>query len=93
MVTLHALPDMNKSGVVTFSQARTAHCFETASYTATIKPKRSKGEVDTPSQGDTQVKRDLLVVGCRKKVVVYGLGKSGMKEGVVSHTPELVDPS
>lgn len=69
---------------MTLSQARTAHCFEIASYTATVKPKKSKTDPSAPVGPDTQVKRDLLVVGCRKKVVVYGLGRGGIKDGVVS---------
>jgi hypothetical protein len=84
MVTLHSIPDMTKKGIVTLSQSRTAHCFDIASYRSTLHSKKSKNDLGADDEGETKVKKDLLVVGCRKKVVVYGLGKGGMKDGLVS---------
>lgn len=82
---------MSKKGIVSLSQARTAHCFEIASFTATLRPKNSK---DEPNQDDeSKIKRDMLVVGCRKKVVVYRTGKGGMKDGLelaLAHSPRTV---
>jgi hypothetical protein len=82
---------MSKKAIVSLSQARTAHCFEIASYTATVK-KNSKNDPND-SEVESQVKRDMLVVGCRKKVVVYGTGKSGIKDGLelaLAHSPRTV---
>ena len=82
---------MSKKAIVSLSQARTAHCFEIASYTATLK-QNSKNDPDI-SEAESQVKRDMLVVGCRKKVVVYGTGKSGIKDGLelaLAHSPRTV---
>lgn len=84
---------MNKKAIVSLSQARTAHCFEIASYTATLKSKNGKNDSNADSEGESQVKRDMLVVGCRKKVVVYGTGKSGIKDGLelaLAHSPRTV---
>jgi hypothetical protein len=82
---------MTKKAIISLSQARTAHCFEIASYTATVK-KNSKNDPND-SEVESQVKRDMLVVGCRKKVVVYGTGKSGIKDGLelaLAHSPRTV---
>ena len=65
------------------AQARTAHCFDIASYTTTVKSKPSKGDLTASQPESTKVRRDMLVVGCRKRVVVYGPGKSGYKDGLV----------
>ena len=75
---------MAKSGTTTLAQARTAHCFDIASYTTTAKSKAGKDDVGPSSGGNQKVSRGVLVVGCRKKVLVYGLGKKGFKEGLVS---------
>lgn len=83
-ITLYALADFGKTGSLVLAQARTAHCFDIASYATTVKPKPNKGEPDASQLESKKVKRDMLVVGCRKKVVIYGLGKSGFKEGLVS---------
>ena len=76
-------------------QARTAHCFDIASYTTTSKVKPAKGGAkESQSQPETtKIKRDMLIVGCRKKVVVYGLGRSGFKDGLVSLCPYTRRPS
>lgn len=90
-VTLHSPPDMSKKAIVSLSQARTAHCFEIASCTATLKKNSKNGPPD--SEAENAVKRDMLVVGCRKKVVVYGTGKSGIKDGIelaLAHSPRTV---
>lgn len=84
-VTVYRLPDLAKSGTTTLAQAGTAHCFEIASYTSTQKPSTNEAETDPGSEGQ-KTKKDLLVVGCRKKVVVYGLGKAGYKDGLVSRS-------
>lgn len=84
-VTLHTLPDMAKSGTTTLAQARTAHCFDIASYTSALKSKASGPDVGSGNGESKKVKQDVLVVGCRKKVVVYGMGKKGFKEGLVSN--------
>ena len=91
-MTLHSLPDLPNKGIVTLSQARTAHCFEIASYTTTLKTKKSKSDLTSNTEGETQVKRDLLVVGCRKKVVVYG-SRGGIKDGfelALAHSPRTI---
>ncbi|WVQ78836.1 hypothetical protein IAT38_000927 [Cryptococcus sp. DSM 104549] len=87
-VTLYALPDIAKTGSTTLSQARTAHSFAITTFTN----KGRKGE-----SNDNGGVKDLLVVGCRKKVVVYGAGKGGMKEAwelPIPHSPRhIVFPS
>jgi hypothetical protein len=78
---------------VSLSQARTAHCFEIASYTATLKTKNGKSDTNTDAETGNEVKRDMLVVGCRKKVAVYGTGKGGIKDGLelaLAHSPRTV---
>lgn len=84
---------MSKKGIVSLSQARTAHCFEIASYTATLKPKPNNKDDGNRAEDERRVERDLLVVGCRKKVVVYGTGKGGIKDGLelaLAHSPRTV---
>jgi hypothetical protein len=83
---------MSKKGIISLSQARTAHCFEIASFTATLKSKNSKNDPGN-TETESQVKRDMLVVGCRKKVVVYVTGKRGIKDGselALAHSPRTV---
>ncbi|TYJ56256.1 hypothetical protein B9479_003101 [Cryptococcus floricola] len=81
VVTLYSLPDLTKSAP-TLSQARTVHAFSITTYT----PKRRKDE-------PPQEQRDLLVVGCRKKVVVFGAGERGLNEGwelSIPHSPRHI---
>lgn len=83
VVTTHTLPDFAKTGATVLPQARYAHSFAITSFTASPK-KRAK---DAQAAEDIPVEkksRDLLVVGCRKKVVVFGAGKGGMKDAWVS---------
>jgi hypothetical protein len=82
MITLYSLPDLPKSSANVLSQARNAHTFAITSYTATISKKKS--QADLKSGEGKKIRRDLLVVACRKKVVVYGAGRGGLKEGWVS---------
>lgn len=90
-ITLYNLPELGKTGTMVLAQARTAHCFDVASYTTTVKPKPSKGDLKSSQHESTKVKRDMLIVGCRKKVVVYGLGKSGYKDGFVGQARKPSD--
>ncbi|WVQ77396.1 hypothetical protein IAR50_007081 [Cryptococcus sp. DSM 104548] len=81
VVTLYSLPDLTKSAP-TLSQARTVHAFSITTYT----PKR-------PKDGPPQEQRDVLVVGCRKKVVVYGAGARGLNEAwelSIPHSPRHI---
>ncbi|WRT65779.1 uncharacterized protein IL334_002728 [Kwoniella shivajii] len=78
IVTLYSLPDLPKKGSIVLSQARSAHCFASTSYPV-------KGKKTDTSDGN--LTKELLVVGCRKKVVVYGAGKGGLKEGWESNLP------
>ena len=81
MVTTHALPDLQKSTVETLTQARTVHAFAITTYTRASSKDKHDVEDSTIRNAN---KRDLLVIGCRKKVVVYGAGKGGMKDAWVS---------
>ncbi|WVQ65020.1 uncharacterized protein L199_003190 [Kwoniella botswanensis] len=89
VVTLYSLPDIPKKGSIALNQARSAHCFANTVYTT------SKGK-KADSDGKNEL-RELLVVGCRKKVVVYGAGKEGLKEGWelnLPHSPRhIIFPS
>jgi hypothetical protein len=87
-VTLYTLPDFGKTGTMVLSHARNAHGFAITTYTAL--PSKKKGAdpgLDIPVE---QVLRDILVVGCRKKVVVFGAGKGGIKEAWVYLFPSDV---
>jgi len=78
---------------VSLAQARTAHCFEIAPYTASLKSKGSKNDQNSNGDAENKVQRDMLVVGCRKKVIVYGTGKAGIKDGLelaLAHSPRSV---
>lgn len=67
-VTLHKLENLSTKGyTTTLSQARYAQSFATTTYLA---PRKAVEGEATP----TKVSRDLLVIGCSKKVVVYGGG-------------------
>lgn len=74
VVSLYTLPDVGKPTLL--SAARNAHAFAVSSfqYEAT-RSKKAKSEAESNIAGAKQ-KRDLVVVGCRKKVVVYGAGKA-----------------
>ncbi|KAK4684616.1 Vam6/Vps39-like protein vacuolar protein sorting-associated protein 39, partial [Tremellales sp. Uapishka_1] len=90
LVTLFPLADLAKPAPTVLPQARNAHAFAITSYVSST-PSRKKSRNDlktgksnadeTPSP--TKEIRDLMIVGCRKKVVVYGAGKGGIKEGWV----------
>lgn len=68
-MTLHKLGNlMGKGCTTTLSQARTPHAIATTTYFA---PGSAKEDGGTPGK----VSKDLLVIGCRKKVLVYGAGK------------------
>lgn len=83
MVTTHTLPDFAKTGATVLPQARYAHSFAITSFTASPK-KRTKDAQAAEDIPVEKIRRDLLVVGCRKKVVVFGAGKGGMKDAWVS---------
>lgn len=67
VVTLYPL-DFGK-GSLALSAARYAHTFATSSYSSTKSIKDANGSGGL-------IRRDLLVIGCRKKVVLYGAGKT-----------------
>ncbi|WWC68549.1 uncharacterized protein I206_102478 [Kwoniella pini CBS 10737] len=84
VVTLYSLPELTKKGSIVLNQARSAHCFAHTKYSTQGK----KGESSTGISS-----KELLVVGCRKKVVVYGAGKGGLKEGWelnLPHSPRTI---
>ena len=67
IVTVWPLPELSKA-LITLTAARTAHAFGIHSY---LPAKNAKSTPDSEPQ-----QTDLLVVGCRKKVVIYGAGKT-----------------
>lgn len=84
-VTLYKLEHPTAKGSsITLSQARYAQAFGVTTYLA---PQPSDGD-STP----TKVQRDLLVIGCSKKVVVYGAGArlGEAWELSLQHTPRQV---
>nr|XP_018264809.1 uncharacterized protein I303_02989 [Kwoniella dejecticola CBS 10117]OBR86967.1 hypothetical protein I303_02989 [Kwoniella dejecticola CBS 10117] len=86
VVTLYSLPDLPKKSSIVLNQARSAHCFAHTTYL----PKGLKKSSDSTLDNGM---KDLLVVGCRKKVVVYGTGKGGLKEGWelnLPHSPRTI---
>ena len=84
MVILYSLPDLARSSATTLSQARNAHTFAVTTYTP-IASKKGQADLSKGDGGEAEkVTKDLLVVGCRKKVVVYGAGRGGLKEAWVS---------
>ncbi|WVW80239.1 hypothetical protein I302_102217 [Kwoniella bestiolae CBS 10118] len=93
VVTLYSLPDLPKKGSIVLNQARSAHCFANTTYTSSS----SKGKKADSSDPSTKEIRELLIVGCRKKVVVYGASKEGLKEGWelnLPHSPRhIIFPS
>lgn len=73
VVSLYSLPDIGKPSLL--SAARNAHHFAVSAFQyEQPKSKKARGEA-TPGAEEKQ-KRDLVVIGCRKKVVVYGAGKT-----------------
>ncbi|WVR03742.1 hypothetical protein IAU60_000737 [Kwoniella sp. DSM 27419] len=90
LVTLYPLSDPSKAKATTLNQARSAHTFATTAFTPRTKKDAANGASDAAL-------KDLLVVGCRKKVVVYGAGKAGLKEAWelnLPHTPRhIIFPS
>ena len=87
-ITLHPLNDIGRGSTAPLTQARNAHCFGITDYTGSAPAKRRPKDGDDAISSRTgtpsHVPRDLLVVGCRKKVVLYGAGKSGLREAWVS---------
>lgn len=84
-VTLYKLEHPTAKGSsITLSQARYAQAFGVTTYLA---PQPSDGD-STP----TKTSRDLLVIGCSKKVVVYGAGSrlGEAWEMSLQHTPRQV---
>lgn len=82
VVTTHTLPDFPKTGTTVLAQARYAHSFAITSFSAS--PRKKTKDAAAEDVAMEKVRRDLLVVGCRKKVVVLGAGKGGMKDAWVS---------
>lgn len=72
------------------SQARNAHAFVIVSYDPSSTKGKRTASTDSTSTGAEGVSkegmRDLLLIGCRKKVVVFGGGKGGLKDAWVSAT-------
>ncbi|WVQ93507.1 hypothetical protein IAU59_000581 [Kwoniella sp. CBS 9459] len=88
VVTLYPLDDISKTKATVLTQARSAHTFATT----TFAPKRKKSDSGDDTQ-ETGKARDLLVVGCRKKVAVFGAGKGGLKdvwELTLPHSPRHI---
>jgi hypothetical protein len=84
-VSLHKLDNpATKGNTKALTQARYAQAFAATTYLA---PGKADGDA-TPSK----VKRDLLVVGCSKKAVVYGAGArlGEAWELSLQHTPRAV---
>jgi len=86
---LYSLPDLPKSSTTILSQARNAHTFAITPFTSTLAKKKSQANLNIEEsakdvEDDEKVTKDLLVVGCRKKVVVYGAGRGGLKDAWVS---------
>jgi hypothetical protein len=79
-VTALQLPDLPRNSVITLSQARNAHCFAISSF---IRNARRSGSGSSKDVSGDQTLKDLLIVGCRKKVVVYGSERPGLKDPYV----------
>lgn len=97
VVTLYNLTNPTAKGSSTvLSQARTAHAFAITTYFATTSPAEDdvpkEGPAPSGSSSPTKVARDLLVVGCRKKVCVYGAGRvlGELWELALPHSPRVV---
>jgi hypothetical protein len=74
VVSLYALPDIGKPTLL--SAARNAHAFAISAFQYEApRSKKAKSGAESSEVGEKK-KRDLVVIGCRKKVVVYGAGKS-----------------
>jgi hypothetical protein len=77
------------------SQARNAHTLTVTSFDpSAAKGKRSVSiEPPLPGARGTEAKEqwDLLVIGCRKKVVVFGGGINGLKDAWVSSATTIAD--
>lgn len=81
LVTLYPLAELATAKGRALTQARNAHAFAITSYDpSSVKGKRNEGS----DGGGMSELRDLLVIGCRKKVVVIGGGKNGLKDSWVS---------
>lgn len=88
-MTLHKLDNlMGKGCTTTLSQARTPHAFATTTYFAPAPALAAAADGGTPAK----VSRDLLVIGCRKKVLVYGAGRTLGEAWELSlpHSPRAV---
>lgn len=81
LVTLYPLTELATAKGRALTQARNAHAFAISFFDpSSVKGKRN----ETADGGENAELRDLLVVGCRKKVVVIGGGKNGLKDSWVS---------
>jgi len=77
VVSLYGLPDLGKPTIL--AAARNAHAFAVTSYTPVTKVSKSQNAAVVGGEeavAKASVRRDLIVIGCRKKVLVYGAGKS-----------------
>ncbi|WVF65869.1 hypothetical protein IAT40_000606 [Kwoniella sp. CBS 6097] len=90
LITLYPLTDISKTKATTLTQARAAHTFATTTYA----PRRKKSEANgNDDLREPEKPRDLLIVGCRKKVVVFGAGKGGLKDAwelTLPHSPRHI---
>ncbi|OCF40067.1 hypothetical protein I317_06142 [Kwoniella heveanensis CBS 569] len=90
LVTLYPLNDISKTKATTLTQARSAHTFATT----TFAPRSKKSDTGNDGGDPEPAKpRDLLVVGCRKKVAVFGAGKGGLKDAwelTLPHSPRHI---
>jgi len=81
---VYTIPNLAKNGTTGFVliQARSAHTFAITSYTPAL-TRKTTSQIDLRKEDEERKRKDVLVVGCRKKVVVYGVGRGGFKDGWV----------
>jgi len=72
VVSFYGLPELGKPTVL--AAARNAHAFAVSSYNPVLKATKAQTEEDGSVK--TAARKDLVIIGCRKKVLVYGAGKS-----------------
>ncbi|EIW66424.1 hypothetical protein TREMEDRAFT_70067 [Tremella mesenterica DSM 1558] len=92
VITLYSLPNLEKGSSSVLAQARSAHCFSITSYASINKTKSLKSVRSEDVGKEDKSVGDVLIVGCRKKVVVYGFGR-GYKEGwelALPHSPRQI---
>jgi len=74
------------------SAARYAHAFAVTSYTPASKVSKTQNGTASGDAGGVAkvpIRRDLIVIGCRKKVLVYGAAKT-MRDPWVSYIAKLM---